>query len=332
MSKGNQGRRGAMAKKTDSAAPKGSGGKHRRSLSGRGATPKAEERTYHPAFRAKQAKEREQRAEENRRAAAKRRSRVRVSPGNELIVGRNPVMEATLAGIKIERIFVASDPNDGRIRDVLTALANVGAPFVEVTKNDLDVAADGAAHQGIAVEVAEYDYWDLDDLILRAVGTSTTASQVRAGLLVALDHVTDPHNLGAVLRSGAAFGADGVLIPTRRSAGLGVTAWKVSAGAAAKVPVGRVSNLVQALNRCKEAGMFIVGLTGDAEVDLHDFNLYDEPLVLVTGAEGKGLSRLVRETCDVLISIPIDGVESLNAAVATGIALYEVNSQRGAYR
>ena len=146
---------------------------------------------------------------------------------------------------------------------------------------------------------------------------------------MALDQVTDPHNLGAVLRSAGAFAADGVIIPERRSAGVTTTAWKVSAGAAARVPVARATNLVRTLQDCKAAGFFVVGLDGGSEVSIRGLELADQPLVLVTGAEGAGLSRLVRETCDLVVSIPISSaVESLNAAVATGIALYEVSALR----
>lgn len=319
MAGGNQGRRGAQRKKPSGAATKGSGAKHRRTLSGRGATPKAEERTYHAAHSKAKAAERKR---ANAEAAAKGRlkTRVKVQPGRELIVGRNAVIEAARAGVAIERIFLSADPGDGRMREVVDALAPLGIPFFEVTRRDLDIASDGAAHQGVGVEIAEYEYIDFDDLLVDALQGNS--------LLVALDHITDPHNVGAVLRSSAAFGVDGVFMPERRSAGIGATAWKVSAGAAARVPASRVTNLVQALERCKAAGFFVVGLEGSAEESVREFPLAPDPLVIVTGAEGSGLSRLVKETCDMLVSIPIEDVESLNAAVATGIVLYEVHSRR----
>lgn len=316
--KGNQGRRGAM--RTNKPTPKkGSGGKHKRALAGKGPTPKAEDRTYHKAHHDK--RKRERAAEiEAQKAAAKKHTRVKIAPGNELIVGRNSVIEAAKAGLKVDRIYLSSDPGDGRMRDVIAELATTGAPFVEVLRRDLDIASDNANHQGVGIEVAEYEYWDLDEVLKRALEGNN--------LLVALDHVTDPHNVGAVLRSGAAFGVDGLILPERRSAGVGVTAWKVSAGAAAKVPAARVTNLVAALERCKAAGMFVVGLDGGATESIRSFPLATEPLVLVTGAEGKGISRLVAETCDMLVSIPIGDMESLNAAVAAGIALFEVVQQR----
>lgn len=322
VSKGNQGRRGAQ-RKAEKGPVIGSGGKHKRALSGKGPTPKAEDRTYHAAHKRKLEKEREKEVAQAR-AQAQNRTRVRLQPGTELVVGRNAVIEVAEAGIQIHRIFVSSDPGDGRMRDVTTALANSGAPFIEVTRRDLDIASGGATHQGIGVEVAEYEYWDLDELLVRALEKPSG----NPGLLVALDHVTDPHNLGAVLRSGAAFGVDGVVIPQRRSAGVSVTTWKVSAGATAKVPTARVSNLVQALKRCQDAGFFVVGLEGAAGPTIRGLELADVPLVLVTGAEGKGLSRLVAESCDLLVSIPMLGMESLNAAVASGIALYEIAEKR----
>lgn len=309
------------------AAPKkpggktGSGSKHRRALEGKGPTPKAEDRTYHPAYKKK--KERDhQRSVQQETRQRQLKTRVKIGPGNELVVGKNAVMEAAEAGIGIKKIFISTDPADGRMRDIIAQLAQANAPFVEVTKRDLDNASGGAVHQGVGIEVGAYEYWDLDELLVKALEKS------EPGLLVALDHITDPHNVGAALRSAAAFGADGLVLPERRSAGVGVTAWKVSAGAAAKVPAARVTNLVQALRRCKDAGLFVVGLDGQASVTVREFPLVDEPLVVVVGAEGKGLSRLVAETCDQLIAIPMIGMESLNASVAMGIALYEIAARR----
>jgi 23S rRNA (guanosine2251-2'-O)-methyltransferase len=194
---------------------------------------------------------------------------------------------------------------------------------MEAARNELDRVAGGPHHQGLVLQVPPYDYAHPDDLLARAAESPTPA------LVVALDGVTDPRNLGAVLRSAAAFGAHGVLVPSRRAAGVTATAWKVSAGAAARVPVARATNLTRALEEYRKAGVFVVGLAGDADVSLADADLLSGPVVLVVGSEGKGLSRLVRETCDVVAAIPIgSAAESLNAAVATGIALYEVAAHR----
>ena len=209
--KGNQGYRGAVSKKAKKRTPpkRGSGGKHRRALSGKGPTPKAEDRPYHVAHKRKKAAD----GRAAQRAGLERRrmqTAVVVEEGNELVVGRNPVMEAAEAGLKIKHIYYSGDDTQGRLRDILGRLATTGATITEVTRRDLDRASDGAVHQGIAVEVEEYEYWDLTDLLYRA------KEKVGPGLLVALDQITDPHNVGAVLRSAAAFGADGMILPGRR--------------------------------------------------------------------------------------------------------------------
>ena len=306
------GRPGAIRKKgTKKGAQVGTGGHSRRRLEGKGPTPKAEDRTYHPAHKRKVKREARE-AQEAAIARARAKSSIRIKPGHELIAGRNPVAEAARASVP-----------DDRVEEVVRLASTMGAPVYEVTRRDLDVATDGAVHQGVAIEVRGYEYADASDLIAGSL------QQLGHPLLVALDQVTDPHNLGAVLRSAGAFGADGVIIPERRSAGVNTTAWKVSAGAAARVPVARATNLVRALEEAKAAGYFVVGLDGGGDAPLRGLSLADGPLVVVTGAEGAGLSRLVRETCDQIVSIPIAStVESLNAAVATGIALYEVASLR----
>ncbi len=321
---GNQGRRGAVRKSaTKKGAQVGTGGHGRRALEGRGPTPKAEDRTYHAAHKRKI--DRDKRSEQEAAIArARAKTSIKLTGDNELIAGRNPVAEAVRAGVPIERVFVATgNTTDERVEEVVQAAARAGAPVFEVTRHDLEVASDGAAHQGIAIEVPAYQYTTVEDLL------ADSRQQIGQPLLIALDQVTDPHNLGAVLRSGDAFGADGVIIPERRSVGVTTAAWKVSAGAAARVPVARASNLVRALRTCQQAGFFVVGLDGSSDLAIRGLQLATEPLVVVTGAEGAGLSRLVRETCDQVVSIPISSrVESLNAAVATGIALYEVVSVR----
>jgi 23S rRNA (guanosine2251-2'-O)-methyltransferase len=194
---------------------------------------------------------------------------------------------------------------------------------LQVGRAELDRLTEGGVHQGVAIKVPPYEYAHLDDLLAAAAERGTQP------LIVALDGVTDPRNLGAVLRCAAAFGADGVLLPERRSVRLTASAWKVSAGAAARVPVARVTNLVRALGDLKRAGCFVVGLDAGGPAVLRGFAYAADPVVLVVGSEGKGLSRLVRETCDVIVSIPIAAsTESLNAAVATGIALYEIAAAR----
>ncbi|ROR73249.1 23S rRNA (guanosine(2251)-2'-O)-methyltransferase RlmB [Bogoriella caseilytica] len=343
---GNSQRRGAVRKPGSKKGMQvGSGGQRRRGLEGKGPTPKAEERDYHPAAKKKAAAEKRKAAggrtaaETGPRAGSGARSsgapiseakvrRIRaaagIEAGSDLIAGRNPVTEAVRAGVPLRRVLLSGGkPTDERLSEVVRTATALGAPLIEISRTDLDVLTENAVHQGVAIEVPPYDYRDIEDLLEAAERSG------RPPLIIALDQVTDPHNLGAVLRSGGAFGAHGVVVPERRSAGVGATAWKVSAGAAARVPVARVTNLVRSLEALKEAGCFVVGLDGGGEVPVRDLQVATEPLVLVTGAEGKGLSRLVRESCDVIASIPIaSDVESLNAAVATGIALYEVDRLR----
>ena len=316
---------GARGRKRVGKGPtKGSGGQRRRGLRGKGPTPKAEDREYHVAYKRKQEREAEL-AKQRQRVAHRNRTSIKIARGHELIVGRNPVWEAVESGIEIVRVFIASDPTDERVASVLRAASTQGASIMECTRRDLENASGETAHQGIGIEVPEYEYVTAADLLQIA------QDEFKTPLIIALDQVTDPHNLGAVLRSGGAFGATGVLITERRSASVNATVWKVSAGAVSRVPVARETNLVRSLRALKEAGCFVIGLDGGADVSLRDVELATEPLVVVTGAEGKGLSRLVRETCDQIVSIPISSaVESLNAAVATGIALYEISQKRAA--
>ena len=222
------------------------------------------------------------------------------------------------AGTPVERVYLAARAeSDDRLSEVLRTVTARHLPLVEATKSELDRLTDGANHQGVAVQVPPYEYAEPAELLDRAAGGPP--------LIVALDGVTDPHNLGAVLRSAGAFGVHGVVVPERRAAGVTATVWKVSAGAAARVPVARATNLVRALQDYKKAGCFVVGLDGQASTSVADLELATEPLVVVVGSEGKGLSRLVRETCDAIAGIEISSrVESLNAAVATGISLYEI--------
>lgn len=312
---------------------KGTGGYGRKRLEGKGPTPKASDRTYHQAYRDRIAAEKKATHTEGvkKRAAAKENYRPHVSAGTEIIFGRNPVAEAASAGMPFQRIFVASTiMKDARLSKIVAQAASSGVPLQECSSQDLDRLTAGGVHQGVAVEIAPYDYADVMELWERAASrASKTDEESTPPLLIALDQVTDPHNLGAVLRSAAAFGADGVIIPEHRSASVNATVWKVSAGAAAIVEVAQTTNLTRALQDLKKAGAFVIGLDGAGEVNLPELQLTDVPLVIVTGSEGRGISRLVRQTCDQIVSIPIDArMESLNAAVATGIALYQITQAR----
>ena len=315
---GNSQRKGAVKKKGKGNTA-GSGGRIRRSLEGRGPTPKAEDREYHPAHQRKNAA--------NRAAGRPRsggsRTKVTGKPGTgpEWVAGRNPVLEAMQAGIPIKTAYVADGADrDDRLRDILKIAAEGGTALLQVTRVELDRMTGGAVHQGVAAQLHAYTYAEHDELLTSALDTD--------GIVVALDQITDPRNLGAIIRSAAAFGAVGVMIPERRSAAVTAAAWKTSAGAAARVPVAKVTNLTRALTAYADAGFAIVGLAGEGAGSIDTVDVAG-PLVLVVGSEGDGLSRLVRDTCDELVSIPISSqVESLNAGVATGIALYEISRRR----
>ncbi|MFI2753135.1 23S rRNA (guanosine(2251)-2'-O)-methyltransferase RlmB [Cellulomonas sp. P22] len=333
---GNSQRRGATRKPgSKKGAQVGSGGQNRQGLEGRGPTPKAVERPHHPAAKRKAAAERRTvtgtardgapaRIGRTSRSAPGKRGTKGVSATHEMVNGRNSVLEALRAEIPVSTVYIASRLEaDDRTREILQIATGRGYPLLEVTKPELDRLTDGSVHQGVAIQVPPYEYGDADDVL------DAAARADQAPLIVALDGVTDPRNLGAVLRSAGAFGAHGVVVPERRSAGVTASAWKVSAGAAARVPVSRVTNLTRTLEAYRKAGCFIVGLDGGGDTPVGDLPFAADPLVIVIGSEGKGISRLVREHCDAIVSIPImSSVESLNAGVAAGIALYEVARQR----
>jgi 23S rRNA (guanosine2251-2'-O)-methyltransferase len=228
------------------------------------------------------------------------------------------------AEVPIKAGYIAEgSERDDRLRGILKLAASRGTAFLEVTRGELDRLTGAAVHQGVALQLPAFDYAHPDDLLAAAVDSD------REPLIVALDSITDPRNLGAIVRSSAAFGAHGVLIPERRSAGMTAAAWKTSAGAAARIPIARATNLNRCLRAYANAGLALIGLDGAADSTISDLPDLSGPVVLVVGSEGAGLSRLVRETCDYLASIPIGkSVESLNAGVAAGIALYEISRQR----
>ena len=316
---GNSQRRGRTTGAHKKGASGGTGGKNRRSLAGRGATPPAEMRPGHPAQRRAQA--------DARRRTERDRSRQRAEEAPELLLGRNPVVEALRAQIPATALYVvtgdARTATDERITEALHLANDRGLPLLEVGKAEFDRMSNGALHQGIGLQVPPYQYAHPDDLLDLARDSG------RPPLVVAMDGVTDPRNLGAVVRSAAAFDAHGVVVPQRRSVGMTASAWRTSAGAAARLPVARAVNLARALGSYQDAGLMTVGLAGDGDVDLHDFDGFGDPVALVVGAEGAGLSRLVRERCDVVVRIPIArDTESLNVSVAAGIALYAAASAR----
>lgn len=322
-------RPGAVRKKSRGAAV-GSGGQGRQALEGRGPTPKAEDRTYHPKGKAKLARERYLAAggadpkRANRTDAAKRAPKKKAED-HELVTGRNSVLEALRAKVPATTLYIASKVEmDDRVREILALATRRGIPVLEVMRAELDrMTTRDTVHQGVVIKVPAYAYAHPIELLEAAVDAGNTP------LLIALDGVTDPRNLGAIIRSTAAFGGHGVIVPQRRSVGVTASAWKTSAGAAARVRVAMAANLNQTIKALKEQGVFVIGLDGEGAVSLPGLDLADRALLVVVGSEGKGLSRLVTEQCDAVVSIPINAAtESLNAGIAASVALYEISKLR----
>jgi 23S rRNA (guanosine2251-2'-O)-methyltransferase len=282
----------------------------RRGLEGRGATPPAYMRPGHPAAK------RANKAQQQRRSARK-------TDDTEVVLGRNPVVECLRAGVPATALYVALGAEaDERLTESVRMAADSGISILEVPRHDLDRIAANGMHQGIALQVPPYSYAHPDDLLAAAANDSAPA------LLVALDNISDPRNLGAIVRSVAAFGGHGVVIPQRRSASVTAVAWRTSAGAAARLRVARATNLNRTLTNWADAGLQVVGLDADGDTTIDELD-GSVPTVVVVGSEGKGLSRLVRENCDAVVSIPMAGpTESLNASVAAGVVLAEIARQR----
>jgi 23S rRNA (guanosine2251-2'-O)-methyltransferase len=305
---GNSRRRGAIRKAGSKKGPVvGSGGQRRRALEGRGPTPPAHKRPNHPAAK---------------RAQSPQRRPVRRTDETETVLGRNPVLECLRAGVPATALYVALGTEaDERLTESVSRAADSGIAILEVPRTDLDRMSANHLHQGIALQVPPYNYAHPDDLVAAALESPPA-------MLVALDNISDPRNLGAIVRSVAAFGGHGVMIPQRRSASVTAVAWRTSAGAAARLPVARATNLTRALKDWADRGLRVVGLDADGDTAIDDLDGSD-PLVVVVGSEGKGLSRLVRQTCDEVVSIPMAGdTESLNASVAAGVVLAEIARQR----
>ena len=339
---GGTGRSGSGRTKSGKPRP-GTGGHGRRKLEGKGPTPPAALRPGHPAQRraaGASAGSRGPRRDDEPAASSARAARGAAAPPRpagpsaraprgsgdaaEFVAGRNPVVESLRAGVPAAALYVgARVQHDERISEAIKLAADRGVAVLEAGAAELDRLTGGALHQGLALRVRPYDYAHPDDLLARA------ADAGQLPLIVALDSVTDPRNLGAVARSAAAFGAHGVVVPSRRGAGVTAGAWKASAGALARVPVARAANLARALASYRDAGVFVAGLDAAGDTPVRDLELATAPLVLVIGSEGRGLSRIVAQACDVLVRIPIAArTESLNAGVAAGIALYEVAAVR----
>jgi 23S rRNA (guanosine2251-2'-O)-methyltransferase len=309
---GNSQRRGAVRKPGTKKGPVvGSGGVRRRGLEGRGATPAAHERPHHPA------------AKKAAKAARQAQGRHKKTDDTELVLGRNPVVECLRAKVPATALYVALGTEaDERLTESVQIAADRGISILEVQRHDLDRMSNNTLHQGLALQVPPYNYAHPDDLLKAARSSGEPA------LMVALDNISDPRNLGAIVRSVAAFGGHGVVIPQRRSASVTAVAWRTSAGAAARTPVARATNLTRTLKSYADAGLQVVGLDSGGNTTVDELE-GTGPMIVVVGSEGKGLSRLVRETCDAVVSIPMAGpTESLNASVAAGVVLAEIARQR----
>lgn len=244
----------------------------------------------------------------------------------DLVEGRNAVLEALRAGRSIDKIYLAKGETDKTLAHIAARARARGVVVVEADRRKLDAlsASPTKAHQGVVAVAAVKDYCGLEDILRVA------EDRGEPPLVLVCDEISDPHNLGAILRSAECVGAHGVVIPKRRSAGVTGIVDKTSAGAAEHVPVARVPNLPAALRELKERGLWIYGTAADGPSDLWHTD-FTGPLALVIGSEGEGMGRLVREHCDFLVRIPLRGkLDSLNASAAAGILMYEVLRQRTA--
>ena len=239
----------------------------------------------------------------------------------DMLAGRNAVMEALKGISRINRIMVADGSSEGSIRELIAVAKEKGVPVQFLERSKLDSMAKGIRHQGVLAQVSPVEYVELEDILSKA------REKQEDPFIILLDELEDPHNLGAILRSADAAGAHGVLIPKRRSCPLSATVAKTSAGAVEHVPVARIGNIVQTIKALKEEGLWVAG------ADMDGKNYYEAdltgPLLLVVGSEGQGIGRLVKEQCDFIVRIPMLGaINSLNASVAGSVLMFEVTKQR----
>ncbi len=239
-----------------------------------------------------------------------------------IIEGRNVVIEALRAGTPIDKVYLARGETDAALGHIAAKARAAGAAVVDCDRRKLDAMSVTHAHQGVIAVAAVREYADVEDLLRAA------EEKGEPPLLVVCDELSDPHNLGAVIRTAECAGAHGVIIPKRRSAGLTAVVAKTSAGAVSHLPVARVANLTACLKELKERGVWVYGTAADADTRIYQADLRG-PAAIVIGSEGTGMSRLVRETCDLLLAIPMRGkLNSLNASAAAAILLYEAVRQR----
>jgi 23S rRNA (guanosine2251-2'-O)-methyltransferase len=311
---GNSSRKGAI-RASKKGPTTGTGGKNKKRLTGKGPTPKAEDRPYHAAAKRKKAVAKKADSKEVRTARAPRGDR----PRGEIVAGRNAVLEALRESVPATELMVARSIDvDDRVAESLKLALHLGLPIREAHRAEVEGISPNS--QGIILAIKPFQYSSFEEIMQRAKYPA---------LIVALDGVTDPRNLGAIIRSAAAFGAAGVIMTERRAASMTASAWKSSAGAAARLPIAQVTNLARTIDAAKKEGLFVVGLDGESEDVISSMKIATEAIMIVVGSEGKGLARLTREKCDLVISIPISATtESLNASVATAIALFWVDQAR----
>jgi 23S rRNA (guanosine2251-2'-O)-methyltransferase len=277
--------------------------------------PSEKRRAASSARRAKQSRRRDQ--------LDAAREAVRPGPGRTLIEGRRPVVEALRAGRPVDRILLASGAGRAALGDLLDLAQRRGVEVQTIPRSLIEAEARSGAHQGVLAVVAPIQPIDLTELL------AVPLSGRQPPFFLALDGVEDPHNLGALARSAEAAGCHGLILPRHRSAPLSAVAVKASAGALEHLPVAEVPNLARAIEQLRNSGVWCIGLDGTADASLFALELADEPVCIVVGSEGTGLHRLVRESCDVLVHIPMSGhIESLNASVAGALALFEVRRRR----
>lgn len=244
------------------------------------------------------------------------------APADGIIEGRNAVIEALRAGTQIDKIFIMKGEVDTALGHIASTARSQGIVVADADKRKLDGMSRTHAHQGVIALAAVREYVSVDDILADA------AAKNESPLIVVCDEISDPHNLGAILRTAECAGAHGLIIPKRRSAGLTAIVGKTSAGAVSYLPVARVANLTSALKDLKKQGVWIFGTAAGASTDLYSADLKG-PAAIVIGSEGDGMSRLVAENCDFLVSIPMKGhISSLNASAAAAILLYEAVRQR----
>ena len=253
----------------------------------------------------------------------KNRRPIQEAEADGLIEGRNAVIEALRAGTAIDKIYIARGETDAALGHIASTARNKGIVVTEADRRKLDGMSRTKSHQGVIAVAAVREYASVDDIL------NAAREKGEKPLIVVCDELSDPHNLGAVIRTAECAGAHGVIIPKRRSAGLTAVVAKTSAGAVSYLPVARVPNLTAVLRELKERGLWVYGAAADGGTKLYDADLKG-PAAIVIGSEGDGLGRLVREQCDFLVSIPMRGrINSLNAAAAAAVVLYEAVRQRG---